>query len=375
MFEGTAALSQRDATRLLAEAGLSAENAITSDDSTYYFEQVAPRGLDFVLWMDADRMASVGASLDEDKLERVRAVVTRERLERIENRTASLAWVELQRALYPKTHPYARHFDATPQALRRITLDDARGFYRTHYTPDVATLVVAGDFDPGAAKARIAEYFGKIPRGRAVVGSPAKLAPPPLARDVRVSIAADVVQPFVMMAWVVPQLHAPGDHELDGLHAYGALLQAKLRKRGVVVDASISHPSHALGSEVEVYAAPALGVPWRTVEREVLRALDELDGRAYDDALASWAKGMQSAELQSFETPLGRASVLRAGVMDENDPWRFVADCAAWQGLSSEDVRRAVSEHMLGRKHVTVTVIGDPKGGTSGMVIGREGSS
>ena len=56
--------------------------------------------------------------------------------------------------------------------LSAATLDDVRGFFRTYYAPNNATLVVAGDFRPDSAKRWIARYFGDIPRGPAIPPRP-----------------------------------------------------------------------------------------------------------------------------------------------------------------------------------------------------------
>jgi zinc protease len=45
-----------------------------------------------------------------------------------------------------------------------VAIDRLQGFYRKHYQPDNAMLVVAGKFDDGKAQKWIADHFGKIPR-------------------------------------------------------------------------------------------------------------------------------------------------------------------------------------------------------------------
>jgi len=63
--------------------------------------------------------------------------------------------------------------------LSAASLEDVRGFFRTYYAPNNATLVIAGDFRPDSAKRWVARYFGEIPRGppsvsaaRAIVHGP-----------------------------------------------------------------------------------------------------------------------------------------------------------------------------------------------------------
>src|SRR3546814_18179355 len=49
--------------------------------------------------------------------------------------------------------------------LNSATLADVKKWFTDHYGPNNAVLVLAGDIDPATAKAKVAEWFGDIPRG------------------------------------------------------------------------------------------------------------------------------------------------------------------------------------------------------------------
>jgi predicted Zn-dependent peptidase len=73
-----------------------------------------------------------------------------------------LARMALFHALYrarASAEPYAAP-DATADQVRQIALGDCREFYRQHYVPANATLVVAGDIDPDQARPLIARVIG-----------------------------------------------------------------------------------------------------------------------------------------------------------------------------------------------------------------------
>ncbi len=72
-----------------------------------------------------------------------------------------------------RRHPYGRR--PTPQSVRTITRADVQAFYRARVRPAGATLVVAGDFAPAAARQLIARTLGTWKGVR-----PAPLASPPL---------------------------------------------------------------------------------------------------------------------------------------------------------------------------------------------------
>jgi zinc protease len=61
-------------------------------------------------------------------------------------------------ALYPEDDPTLRQ--ATPDTVKKLTLDDVRDYYRNVFRPDMTTIVVIGEVTPEQAKRVIRKYFG-----------------------------------------------------------------------------------------------------------------------------------------------------------------------------------------------------------------------
>jgi zinc protease len=73
-----------------------------------------------------------------------------------------LASMVLYRELYElpvSIHPYAR-YDALPDEVATVKLGDVKAWYREHFTPENAALVVTGDVDPAAVEQAAARAFG-----------------------------------------------------------------------------------------------------------------------------------------------------------------------------------------------------------------------
>jgi zinc protease len=68
-------------------------------------------------------------------------------------------------------HNYGKEPIGARSDVERVNIQHLQAFYRLHYQPDNAVLIVAGAFDPGAALRSIVKYFGPIPR-------PARTLPP-----------------------------------------------------------------------------------------------------------------------------------------------------------------------------------------------------
>jgi zinc protease len=73
-----------------------------------------------------------------------------------------LASMVLYRELYElpvSIHPYAR-YDALPDEVATIKLGDVKAWYKTHFTPENAVLVVTGDVDAAAVEQAAKHAFG-----------------------------------------------------------------------------------------------------------------------------------------------------------------------------------------------------------------------
>ena len=148
----------------LMEAVGGVNNASTSIDRTNYWEVGPSNLLETFFWMEADRMASLGATMTKDKLETQRAVVLNERRQSYENRPYGMADYIISENLYPAGHPYSWDTIGTAQDLEAASLSDVTAFFARWYVPNNVTLVVVGDVEPAAVFALAKKYFSFIPR-------------------------------------------------------------------------------------------------------------------------------------------------------------------------------------------------------------------
>ena len=80
-------------------------NGTTTQDRTNFFERVPANYLDLALWMESDRMQYLLPALTQQKLDNQRDVVKNERRQRYENEPYGMAWIYLQRNLFPPGIP------------------------------------------------------------------------------------------------------------------------------------------------------------------------------------------------------------------------------------------------------------------------------
>jgi zinc protease len=129
----------------LREGGV---NGTTNNDRTNYFITAPAGKLEYLLWLESDRLASLLDVLTKEKLDNQREVVKNERRQGVENQPYGRAEILIAEQLHPTGHPYSWPVIGSQQDLNAASLEDVKNFFRTYYAPNNLSLVIAGDFDP-----------------------------------------------------------------------------------------------------------------------------------------------------------------------------------------------------------------------------------
>ncbi len=210
MFQGSKNAPYGVFDKLIEGAG-GENNASTSQDRTNYYETVPSNYLETALWLDADRMAHL--SVDQERLDNQRDVVMNERRQRYDNQPYGLA-DEIARALmFPSEHPYSWSTIGSMADIAAATLEDVQEFFKQFYTPNNASLCIAGDIDTTLTKQLVEKYFAGIPAGPNL--QRLKEWVPQLNDVRRVTVEDNIRLPRLYMYWHSPAVFKPGDAELD----------------------------------------------------------------------------------------------------------------------------------------------------------------
>jgi zinc protease len=375
MFQGSKHVPEDKHFEYLQKAGVSNANGSTGSDRTNYFEVVPSNQLELALWLESDRM---GFLLDRPGFKQTvdvqRDVVKNERRQRVENRPMGLlSRVQLE-ALYPPTHPYYHEVIGSMEDLTAASVDDVAAFFRTYYTPNDATLVIAGDFGPARAKELVDKYFAAIPHGGPV---PRHAMPPaPLGEAKRIAMEAKVQQPLVTISYSTPKAFAAGDRELDVLaNVLGNGKSSRLYKRMVydlkiAQSVSAGQQSQMLASEFEISASP---MPGHSVD-ELLTVIGEeigkLQAAPVDAAELERAKNqIESDTVRSLEPLIARAERLQHYNLFLGDPGYLAEDVRRYRAVDAEAVQRVAKEHLKTASRVVVTVEPNPAAPIMGRVV------
>ncbi len=140
-------------------------NAFTTNDITNYYLTLPASNLETGFWLESDRMLSLAFS--EKSLEVQRNVVIEEFKQRYLNQPYGDVWLLLKPLAY-KVHPY--QWCTIGKEIKHIEearMEDVKAFFKLHYTPNNAILVVAGNIEPSQVKQLAEKWFSPIPSGPA----------------------------------------------------------------------------------------------------------------------------------------------------------------------------------------------------------------
>ena len=138
-------------------------NAFTSNDITNYYITLPSNNLETAFWLESDRMLSLAFS--KKSLEEQRNVVIEEFKQRYLNQPYGDVWLHLRPLVYKK-HPY--RWATIGKEIKHIEdakIEDVKAFFKKHYNPQNAIMVVGGDVTLEQVKQLAEKWFEPIPPG------------------------------------------------------------------------------------------------------------------------------------------------------------------------------------------------------------------
>ena len=159
MFKGTREVGPEEFSRIIQANG-GTLNAFTTTDNTSYFENLPADRLELAVRLEADRLENL--RLTRENLETEREVVRSERKLRSVNSPFGLL-IEQLFALGYEQHPYRWPVIGWDSDLKTLTLEDCQEYYRTHYAPNNAVVLIVGDVQAEKAFQTVERYYGPIP--------------------------------------------------------------------------------------------------------------------------------------------------------------------------------------------------------------------
>src|SRR6266567_5387865 len=350
---------------LMLEAAGADNNGSTTEDRTNYYEDGPANALPLMLYLDSDRLGFLLPEITTDKVDIQRGVVQNERRQSYENRPYGLAQENILDRLYPPNHPYHWPVIGSMQDLQAATLEDVRRFFQTYYTPNNATIAIAGDISPADARALVERYFGDIPRGPAVTRTP----PPPvrLSADVPAVLEDRVQLPRVYDAWHTVKAFADDDATLDVVANVLAGGRSSRLYRRLVYDLQIATDVVAfqdgtrIDGKFEIFATARPGHELGELQRVIDEELRKLADQGPTAREVERARNTFEAEFLSRMERVGgfggKADQLNFYNYFVGTPDYFQKDLDRYGRVRPAAVQRAVKTYLTGEHRVVLSVV------------------
>lgn len=323
-------------------------NGTTNYDRTNYFETVPRAALERALFLESDRMGHLLPAVTQQKLDIQRGVVQNEK-RGDDNEPGGLLQYSIQQTLYPTGNPYHHTVIGSMSDLDHASLEVVKDWFRSHYGPNNAVLVLAGDISAAEAKPLVEKYFGDIPAGPKSVPAPATV--PTLKARVTRAFHDEVANTTVYRMWAVPGVTAKDENALEmaasilGGLASSRLDNALVRDKKTSVGVSATLDPHERVGEFSIEATVKPGVDPALVGRQVDAIIAEFikNGptsaelkRAKTTDIASTIRGLES--VGGFD---GKAVTLAEGAVFANDPGFYKKELEEEAALTPAQVRAA----------------------------------
>jgi zinc protease len=359
MFKGSKNVQPEAHTSMLASVG-GQSNAYTTDDETVFWETVPSQYLPLILWLEADRMASL--RIDKDTFTNERDVVKEERRMRVDNQP----YGRLNEIIYDQAftvHPYKHATIGSMQDLEAASVDDVRDFYQTYYVPANATLVLVGDFDSAQALQMVSQYVGRVPKAERPVPRDIPQEPPQ-TKEKRVTLQQPWPLPAVVVAY-----HVTNDGNPDSypLHIAAKVLsdgQTSRIYRKLVYEKQMAVAAFGNANLIEhpnLFYAVAIVQPGHSPEEvtnTLIAELDRLKTEPITDHELQRTKNQFARDyILGRESNQQKAGQLSHAVVIHNDIRTADGEFDIFQSITVGDVQRVARTYFRPENRLVLTLM------------------
>lgn len=367
MFRGSQHVASGQHYQLVEAAG-GEVTAHTSEDRTAFSETLPSNQLALGLWLEADRMRSL--TITEAGFSAERESTKQERQMRVDTQPYGAAFLDGMTVPFDTAtcFPYSHSVMGSLDDLDAAQLEEVQAFFKLHYVPNNATLVVTGDFEPAEAKRLIQDYFADIPRG----------PPPPETRcDVNYAAGERTRQwsdplaslPAVIVTYRVPPHSDPESRALQllaliaGQGETSRLNRSLMRDQRVAVQTGSGMESRGGPGLLYLYAIAQEGMGAEAVRSSLVAQVARLGSDVTQVELDKVKNQYRATTLAGRQTTYQMAEDVEHVAHFHSSTDEIHTDIDRYRAVTLEDLRRAANQYLIPANSSTLIVA--PMGSTT----------
>jgi zinc protease len=354
MFRGTPRYPDGEFDEILARNGAQDQNATTWLDRTNYFASLPSSRLDLLLELEADRM--VNLAIDKELLDTEREAVLGEYRMGLDD-PATVAYEHLYAQAFT-AHPYRYTTIGTEAEIQGFGVDDANYFYRKFYSPNNATLMVAGAVRPDETLRLVEKHYGAF-KPQKVEKLRAPIEPPQTSERRFEFTHTQLTEPKLLIGYHTPEVRHADQAALWVLDSvlttgWGSKLQEAWVDTGLTV---------GVGGSLDQFQDPGLQTlmadlqPGKSPE-QVLAALDRvlqgLDSPSLANDVERARNQLLLAIYPSWSRNEGLLTFMGEFISAAGDPLYAFEQIEAVERVTSEDVLRVARKYLISSNRTVV---------------------
>ncbi len=361
LFQETEQLEPGEFKRHILRAG-GTYNGTTNQDRTAYFETLPSNRLNLAFWLEAERM--VNLKVTQENFEREREVVKEERRLRIDNQPYGEAILTLD-TLVADWPPYNHTVIGSMDDLNAAEAPDVLEFYKRHYVPNNAAVVVAGDVTMKQVRRMAEKYFGRVPRGPDREALPAFTPTPRSDGERRVTLESKLANtPAFLAGFNIPPRKDGDSYALQLLSSMfsqgeSSRLHQRLVKEEEAALVVFSFLDFRAGpGEFWFIALPNQGVEIERIEALVNEEIEKLTNEGVSERELQKAKNQFRAnQIMGRQTVLSKSQELHRYRLYHGDISAINTDLDAYMAVTTDDVRRIAAKYLVSVNRSVVIVV------------------
>jgi zinc protease len=238
---------------------------------------------------------------------------------------------------------------------------DVVEFFTKYYSPNNASLVIAGDIDLAETRELVEKWFSEVPKGDPV--DKIAVPTPEVTEEVRLVLEDDVKLPRIYMCWASPPAYAPGDAAADvtasilGGGKNSRLYKALVYEKEIAQDVE-AYVDSGLSSQFIVIVTARKG---HTLE-ELRGVIDAEIAKLQRTAPAKRevervVNGNEVRFLESVERLNRRANMLNRYLYYVGEPGYFEKDLARYKKLTPNTIREYAKGTLPSSRRVLLSIV------------------